>query len=303
MELKTACISKLQRYSTKDGPGIRTTVFFVGCNLKCLWCANPELISFESKYLYQRNKCQKCGKCLSLFPKGSVKLTNDGLVIDKKTNIDLAPMAEFCDYEAYEFIGRNITSKELVKELLKDEVFYRQSSGGVTFSGGEAALNVEFLLEVIEELKKHNIHCALDTAGLIASDKFETLVKVVDLVLYDIKAIDSEVHIACTGVDNKLILENFKNICSLNTEIIVRLVLVPGYNDSEADLIKRVELINQFQKSISQVDVLFYHNLGVGKYLALNLDYPLKDIEVSEEYINKIKDMFDKCQVKVTYSK
>ncbi|MCL1812108.1 MAG: radical SAM protein [Treponema sp.] len=224
-------ISKIQGYSTKDGPGIRSTVFCAGCNLRCLWCANPELIESKEQTLYYK--------------------------------------------DTTETIGQTITPQELVQKLVRDKVFYDQSGGGVTFSGGEPALQSEFTAETAALLKKENIRIALDTAGNVPWEMLQTAAENADLILYDIKAFDEEIHRRCTGVSNSLILKNAERLASMNKSICIRLILVPAYNDGD-DFKNRLDFVQSLGKAICQVDILPMHRLGAGKYKALGIPDPME---------------------------
>jgi len=225
-------ISKIQGYSTKDGPGIRTTVFCVGCNLRCLWCANPELIESKEKTLHYENAVS-------------------------------------------ETIGQIITPQDLVKKLIRDKVFYDQSGGGITFSGGEPALQGEFVAETSFLLKKEKIHIALDTAGTAAWDTLKSVSENADLILYDIKAFDEAIHRRCTGLSNSTILENAENLARQDKKLCIRLILVPEYNDRD-DFAKRLDFVQSLGKAVCQVDILPLHKLGAGKYKALGIPDPME---------------------------
>ncbi len=285
-------ISKIQRYSTKDGPGLRSTVFFVGCNLDCLWCANPELIAPGSKYLYYPERCARCGKCVSIAANGSIKLTEKGCVIDREKCVNIDECAAACYFDAYEEVGYAISAGELFEKLMRDVDFYDQSGGGVTLSGGEAALQTEFVLELAGMLRAEGVHVALDTAGLIAPEKMEALAKAVDLVLYDIKAIDSATHKACTGVGNDVILQNARLIANVGTPMIVRLVVVPGYNDDAADFARRLEFVKSLGAAVSRVDILKFHKLGEGKSIRMGGENKLANTpEPPDGYMEKYARM------------
>lgn len=273
-------ISHIQGYSTKDGPGIRTTVFMMGCNLNCIWCSNPETIQPTIKILYHKRLCQKCGRCVAHAVNNSITLGQDGCIIDRKRCSNLHEMVDICPYNAYEQKGEWYSPVALAEKLIKDKDFYDVSGGGVTFSGGEATLQAPFLIEVIKILKQHDIHITLDTAGLFNLNEIRPLIDLVDLILYDIKTFDPALHQKLIGTDNKLILDNLYQLSNLGKDIIIRLIIVPTLNDQEEDLRKRLEFITKLPYPVKQVDILPYHNLGAGKYEALGLDYPLKDLEV-----------------------
>lgn len=294
-------ISHIQGYSTKDGPGIRTTVFMMGCNLNCVWCSNPETIQPTIKILYHKRLCQKCGRCVAHAVDNSITLGQDGCIIDRKRCSNLDEMVDICPYNAYEQKGKWYSPQTLADKLIKDKDFYDVSGGGITFSGGEATLQAPFLIEVIKLLKQHDINVALDTAGLFDLNEISPLIDLVDLILYDIKTYDPDLHQKLIGTDNKLILDNLYQLSKLGKDIIVRLIIVPTLNDQEDDLQKRLAFITKLPYPVKQVDILPYHNLGVGKYEALGIEYPLKDLAIeNDENIAKFYDVSVKMNLKTT---
>ncbi|ACZ10099.1 4-hydroxyphenylacetate decarboxylase activating enzyme [Sebaldella termitidis] len=298
---KKALISNIQNYSTKDGPGIRTTVFFTGCNLKCVWCSNPELIEPGIKVMYFENRCRRCGKCAETAVNNSIILTESGCEIDREKCTNIEECMEVCPYEAYEKSGYEISVQDLYNKLIRDKIFFEQSGGGVTFSGGEAGLQYEFLSEIGTELQKDNIHTALDTAGLITWEKLEKAINSMNMVLFDIKAYDSRLHRKYTGAGNELILENIKKTADKNKELIIRMVIVPGMNDNIEDIKKRISFIKELGSAVKQIDILKYHNLGEGKYKSLGMIYSVpKDLYREESFWKKVKEMASETGVKVT---
>lgn len=287
--MKKALISKIQHYSTKDGPGLRTTVFFMGCNLRCQWCANPENLENKKRVFYFKDRCKHCGLCVKYAENESIQFAEVGCRIDRDRCTNLMDMVDLCPYDAYELVGKEMTSDELVRKLLRDKEFYQVGEGGVTFSGGEAALQADFLLEVCEKLHEERIHVCLDTAGLIRTEIFEKLITNADMVLLDIKAFDSAIHEKCTAVSNEKILENAKLLSRKNIPTIVRMVIVPGYNDDEADLKARIDFVASLGDCVKQLDFLKYHIYGIGKYEKLDEIYPLVGTsDVSDELIEKL---------------
>lgn len=268
-------ISVIQRYATKDGPGIRSTVFFRGCNLICKWCANPELLSSEKKILSFENKCRRCGACIEACPQHAITMGGKAAVINREKCIVCGTCVEVCPYDAYELLGTQVTPEELCEKLVRDKDFYDHSGGGVTFSGGEAALQGEFIIETSKLLRDRGIATALDTAGHLAWEKLMPVVQAVDLVLYDVKAIDTQVHERYTGVANGLILENAKRIAEMGKDMIIRMIVVNGINDSPEEIENRLAFIKALGQSVIKVDILNYHNLGEGKYKSLGMPYGL----------------------------
>lgn len=285
-------ISTIQRYSTKDGPGIRSTVFCLGCNLRCKWCSNPELMEPGIKYMHFENRCIQCGACVKIAANQSIKFAKVGCEMDRLSCTNMEDCMDICPQEAYEKVGYEIRSEELVETLLRDKVFYEKSGGGVTFSGGEAALQGNFVIEVASLLRSQGVHVALDTAGHLPWPGLQKVVEAVDMVLYDIKAYDSDIHKVCTGVGNEEILNNAKHIARMNKEMIIRMLIVPGLNDDFMDIKKRILFIKELGPSVTRVDLLRYHNLGAGKYQRLGMKYPLEnDMECDEALLQRIKNL------------
>ena len=256
----TAVIFDIQRNSFVDGPGIRTTVFFKGCNLKCKWCHNPESQNFEKQMMIYKNKCTGCGKCASVCP-------------HHLSSCEFCGKCEIlCPNDARKVCGKEYTPEEVLKEVIKDKTFYETSNGGVTFSGGECMLQADFLCETLKLCKENGIHTAIDTAGCVSWEHFEKIMPYADMFLYDVKCFDEQKHKEYTGVSNKLILENLKKISdTTNKDIIIRIPVIHGVNDDE----KEMGMIAEFLKGIryTSVDLLPYHKMGEHKYDALDMAY------------------------------
>ena len=249
-----AMIFDIQRNSFVDGPGIRTTVFFKGCNLRCKWCHNPESQSFDKQMMFYKDKCTGCGKCREVCP-------------NHLQSCDFCGKCElYCPAEARKICGREYTSDEVLAEVIKDKAFYDNSGGGVTFSGGECMLQLDFLREILEKCKSAGIHTAVDTAGNVPWKSFEKILPFTDLFLYDIKAFDAELHRKGTGVSNELILENLKNL-SGRADIIVRIPVIGGYNDNDEEIRQIADFLKQIK--IIKAELLPYHAMGEHKYTAL----------------------------------
>jgi len=271
-------ISHIQKYSTKDGPGIRSTVFMKGCPLGCLWCSNPELIRPEPDLLYNREKCVQCGTCIDVCPEHALSFDKDGYVaVDRDLCTACGLCVDACPEGALELVGREIDVNSLADELLKDKVFYRTSGGGVTFSGGEPLYQAGFVAQVAGILKGEGVHTAIDTAGDVSWCRFDELLEVTDLALYDLKTVDRAKHQRLTGRDNDLILANARMLSMNGVPMHMRLVAVPGLNDDLEDLSARMDFIMELE-TVQQIDLLPYHRYGIGKYARVGLEYPLMDV-------------------------
>lgn len=264
-------IFDIQRFSIYDGPGIRTNVFFKGCNLRCLWCHNPESQKMKNQLLFYRDKCIGCGECAKICSK---TFTDDCIACGK--------CAEVCTHSARVISGRTATADEVVQEILKDKEFYRTSGGGVTLSGGEPLLQADFAAEILKKCKENGIHTAIETAACVPWESFEKVLPYLDLVLCDIKGIDEKKHIENTGVSNKTILENAERLKTSGVDVLFRTPVIPNYNDSE------IKEIAEFCKPCEH-ELLAYHSTGCGKYTALGLEYRLGEVEApSKEAMEKL---------------
>ncbi len=281
-------IFAIKPFEIHDGDGIRTTVFFKGCPLRCKWCHNPEAFSAKKEMLFDSELCKNCMKCISLCKSNTVE--NGKHIFKRDTCTLCGKCQEVCLSEALEVIGQNMTAEEIAKQVLMDEIIMRGSGGGVTFSGGEPLMQVDFCVELAKLLKVKNINIAIDTCAYVPKETIDKILPYADTFLFDIKAIDESVHIACTGVSNKRILENIKYVDSLGIPMEIRYPYVPEWNDCEAEKIADFvkELIN-----VKCIRVLKYHNYAERKYNALGLTYPLSKLPVptEEDISSAIKKM------------
>ena len=251
-----ATIFDIVRNSYVDGPGIRTTVFFKGCNLHCIWCHNPESQSPKAELLFYSNRCSGCGRCKEKCPYSLKKCDLCG------------SCSLYCPQDAREICGKEYTAADIMKEILKDKTFYENSGGGVTFSGGECMLQIDFLEEILKECKNNGIHTAIDTAGHVPYEYFKRVLPYTDLFLYDIKCFDNEKHKKFTGVKNELILKNLKMLIEDGGAVNIRIPIIPDINDS----IEEMRAIRDFLSACNyreSVELLPYHAMGEHKYAAI----------------------------------
>ncbi|MEJ5228377.1 MAG: glycyl-radical enzyme activating protein [Pseudothermotoga sp.] len=281
-----ALVFNIQRFSVHDGPGIRTTVFLKGCPLSCLWCHNPEGISPKAELMWAKYKCIHCGSCIASCPNHALSFNGDLLILRKDQCTLCGRCTQYCPTTALKSVGQLMEPEDLLKELQKDIMYFDQSDGGVTFSGGEPLLQSEFLLEVLPKIKSQGINVAIDTSGYVSQECLEKLLPFVDLFLYDLKIIDEEKHIRYTGVSNGVIKDNLRLLIEKGKKIVIRIPVIPCVNDSQQD----VEDLCNFLASLNtrlKIDLLPYHNVSE-KYSALWKEYKMsnsKDINKAVKYV------------------
>jgi len=289
---KPGIIFNIQKFSVHDGPGIRTIVFLKGCPLKCLWCSNPESQKNEPEIAWSAQKCITCNQCVNNCDLKNISLDNKNEIkINRKLCSSCFKCTDGCPSKAMHLIGEEKSISEILEEVEDDEVFYTNSRGGLTLSGGEPLLQGEFAIELLKEAQHRRIDCAIETTGYVKWSVLKEACNYLNTILYDIKCIDSEKHKKFTGVNNELILENFKRMCIEfpDTQIIVRTPIIPGFNDSEEDIISIIDFIKQF--SNVSYEFLPYHRLGESKYISLDRPYPLGDVKIDMGKMKKFNEI------------
>jgi pyruvate formate lyase activating enzyme len=281
----TGTTFNVQRFSIRDGPGIRTTLFFKGCPLHCIWCHNPEGISPQPELAWYDLRCIAARDCLTVCPLDALDLTPQGMIIDRARCDACGACVEACPAGALDIIGRTWTPRELLDEAQKDAVFYDTSGGGVTLSGGEPMAQVDFLLEFCRLCQEAELHVTLDTCGLAAWEHYLQILPLVDLVLYDLKILDPVRHQAVTGVDNAAILDNARRIAHASVPMWVRTPIIPGTPDrpelgtaDEANIAGLGDFIATELPAVERWELLAYSNLGQPKYGRLDLPYALEGV-------------------------
>jgi pyruvate formate lyase activating enzyme len=289
----TGIIFDIKRYAIHDGPGIRTTIFFKGCPLHCTWCHNPEGIKQEPELILRSSRCARdCQACIPVCPKDALTKKNVKIKIDKSKCDLCGKCCDICVYEALEMAGKKVSDTEVVNEVMKDSVFFEDSSGGVTFSGGEPTLQPEFLKALLKKFRKKSISTTLDTSGFAPYEIFESIQEDVGLFLYDLKVMDDDKHIKFTGVSNKLIKENLRRLCSHGNKVIARIPLIPGVNDDRKNMRETVDFLLSLG-NIQRVNILPFHNSWCEKYKALNQEEPAVSFKpISDTRTQEIRSFF-----------
>ncbi|MFC1982228.1 glycyl-radical enzyme activating protein [Chloroflexota bacterium] len=293
-------IFNIQRCSFQDGPGIRTTVFFKGCPLWCLWCSNPESHNFSQDIGHHDSLCTECGRCMEICKPKCISVANKKITIDRAQCTYCGECVRVCSPDALIIWGRNVTVEEVITEIEQDSRYYQNGIGGVTASGGEPLSQPAFVKALFEECHARCIHTAIETSGYASPNVVKNVLEDADCILYDLKHMDSVLHEKYTGVPNELILDNLRTIAGgKSAQIILRIPLIPDVNDSEENITATVEFA--ISLNVTQIDLLTYHRLGVNKYAALDRPYEL-DISLPEsENVKKLASIIEgsglKCNI------
>ena len=281
---KKARILSFKRFEIHDGDGIRTTLFFKGCPLRCKWCHNPESLSYKKEKMFDAKLCVDCMRCTKLCDANIIE--NNKHIFARENCTFCGRCEAICPQRTFETAGVDLSPEEIVEELLKDEIFMQNSGGGVTFSGGEPLMQAELCVKIAKLLKQKDINIAIDTSAAVSRAAIDAVLPYADTFLFDIKAIDETVHIRCTGASNKNILDNIKYVDSLGKPFEIRYPYVPTMNDGEWESI--ASFVLQL-KNVRVLRILPYHNYADRKYNCLGLSYPLPDIPVpSVEEVSSI---------------
>jgi len=299
--MSTGLIFDIKKYAINDGPGIRLTVFFKGCNLSCQWCHNPESLSPKVQKMYNASKCIGAAKCLDNCPNDALELTSEGII----TNYDACNLcgicAEVCPTKAFEMLGSSISISELMKKIDSEAIFFDQSGGGVTFSGGEPLMHSEYLIEALKECGKRMYHRVVDTTAFTNQETLLEVAKHTELFLIDLKIMDSKSHKNFTGVSNEKILSNITELAKTNCEIIFRMPLIKKVNTSKENIRSTALFMNSLDGNKSVINLLPYHNIAENKHVKLGDKSSFVKFETpNEQEINGIVEIFNSYGITAT---
>lgn len=291
---KMTLVTNIQKFSIHDGDGVRTTVFFKGCPVKCVWCHNPETQHFYAEMMLDEDKCAGCSTCANICPNGAISMENGKPVTDLSKCSHCGKCEKFCLSVCRENVGREYSVKELMKELVKDRMFYEDSGGGVTLSGGEVmSQDMDYLLTLAKQLRKEDITLTIDTCGYTDYENFEKILPYVDTFLYDVKVMDPELHKKYIGVDNALILENLKRLSADGGRIYIRIPTVKEVNGTDANMQATIDFLRDNDIRVAQVNLLPYHDTGSGKYRRLGQGYGGTELHAPDkEEMEHFRQMF-----------
>lgn len=272
-------IFNIQKCSIHDGSGLRTLVFFKGCPLHCVWCANPESQNYEKEIMESPAKCVGCGLCKTVCPKGAI--SEDG-TIDRNLCDNCMKCVDVCYAESRRPAGKDYTIDDLYKEIEKDKPFYKLYGGGVTFSGGEPLTHGDYLEKIAKKCKANGVSVAVESCGFADYDSFAETLQYIDFMFMDVKIFDTDKHKEYTGQGNELILDNIRKISEAGIPITIRTPIIPGITDSNDNIRKIAEFVGSLP-TVKEYELLPYHNFGESKYKALGRDYMLKGMEPPED--------------------
>jgi len=297
--MKNGVIFDIRKYAIHDGPGIRTTVFFKGCPLRCWWCHNPEGQDIEPELVYRESRCIGCGECSRSCQREAISLVAQSISVNRENCVLCGSCCRVCPSDALSIAGKQMSVKEILEEIEKDRVFYEESGGGVTFSGGEPLLQPDFLDALLNECKERAIHTTVDTCGFARYEIIDKMRDKVDLFLYDVKTMDSRKHRKYTGASNGQILRNLEKLAEGGSSIVISFPIIPSINDDDENVTRTAEFISSLP-NILQVNLLPYHRAGIEKYKNLGKPYKLTKIQPpSNQRMKSVKERMEAFGLRV----
>ena len=299
--METAIVTNIQGYSIHDGPGIRTVVFIKGCPLRCDWCANPETFSAAPETGFIANLCQSCGRCFKAC-KNKAIVSGDSYRIDRERCTTCLACVDACFYGALVCYGEEMTSQAVYEKTRRDKMFYDNSGGGVTFSGGEPLLKPKFIAEVSKKLCAEGIDTCVETCGAVPWSAFETVLPFTNRFYFDLKLMDAEKHRLHTGVSNEQILDNARKLVSNGANVLFRRPVIPGVNDGTEE----VEAAARFllETGSPRIELMPYHRMGLSKYAALSMNYGMQSVSVMDsDALEAMRRTYEKHGINCTISR
>jgi pyruvate formate lyase activating enzyme len=297
---RVGLIDKIQNYCIHDGEGIRTLVFLKGCDMRCPWCSNPESLTMDIVLARADFKCENCGYCVRVCPKGAI---SEDYSLDKEKCDMCGKCVKACPKSAWSFYGKEMTPEQIVDEVEKDRAFYSKSGGGVTFSGGECTMQSMFLLDTLKLCREKSINTAIETNGNAPEHVYQALAPYVDMFLMDVKHMDNARHMEYTGVSNERVLGNIRRVAGdLDKKVMLRIPLIPGINDSDGNMRETAAFAAEINKTgnLVMVNILPYHSLGASKYGVMGMEYTLDETEPPpQEKIDHVLEIFKEAGVPV----
>lgn len=287
-------ITSIQKYSIHDGDGIRTTVFFKGCPLRCIWCHNPETQQYGKQLLHDTDHCVGCQACATACPHGAVSCKDGKAITDPEKCKKCSVCLDYCIGNLRELSGMEYDIQTIVNEVMKDELFYEESGGGVTLSGGEVmTMDMDFIEKLVKQLYKKGVSITIDTCGFAPYENYQRILPYVNTFLYDIKVMNPEIHKEYVGVDNILILENLKKLSADGARIYIRIPTINEVNGTKESMSEVIDFLLEYHIHVAQVNLLPYHKIGAGKYDKMGKVYQGFDLTApSNEELETYQKMF-----------